>query len=141
MAYIDYTYYTETFKGAAMSEDDFVRLSDITGDLIYAICTFKPEGAILTNEIFLKANGYQVEFLYEQGGTEAIMGRSDASQSGGSEHLGNYSVSAGNGKKSEIKTYNGIPISSMAIMLLSELGLLSRWVYANRYRGVINGLA
>ena len=135
MAYIDYTYYTETFSGTPIPESDFSRLADIASDVIYALCNVKPEGEILSNEDFLKAVAYEVEFIYQQGGTEAIFGRSDATMSWGSESLGNYSIAAGEGSKKAVQTFNGIPISPMAIMLLEKLGLLSRWLYAYRYAG------
>lgn len=141
MAYIDYTYYTETFGGTAIPAAEFPRLADVSSDTIYALCSFKPSGTILTDETFLKACAYQTEFIYEQGGLEAIFGRSDASQSGGSEHLGNYSVSGKSGKETEIKYCCGVPVSPLAVMLLNKLGLLSRWLYAYRYRGIIDGLA
>ncbi len=141
MAYIDYTYYTTTFGGSEIPASDFGRLADIASDLICAISTEEPSGSILTDETFMKACAYQVEFLHDQGGIDAIMGRSDASQSGGSEHLGNYSVSAGSSKKSGLKFYNGIPVSPMTIMLLEKIGLLTRWLYAYRYREATNGFA
>lgn len=142
MAYIDYTYYTETFGGQEIPASDFPRLANTVTDIIDSICDVKPEGAMLTNEKFLRANGYGVEFLYQQGGLEAIFGRSDASQSGGSESLGNYSVSeGGSGNKTGVAMWRGIPVSSMLIELLEQLGLLHRWLYAYRYREIISGNA
>ncbi len=137
MAYIDYTYYTETFSGVSIPENDFNRLADIASDVIYCVCNIKPEGPVLADPDFLKAGGYEVEFLFEQGGTEAIFGRSDAASSFGSESLGNYSVSEGSGQANgaKVQTVNGIPFSPMAILLLNKLGLLSRWLYAYRYAG------
>lgn len=143
MAYIDYTYYTETFGGLEIPASVFPRLADTVSDIINGICDVKPEGDILTDETFLRANAYGVEFLQQQGGLEAIFGRSDASQSGGSESLGNYSVSAGgtSSGKSGIKFWHGIPVSSMLIALLEMLGLLNHWLYAYRYREIISGNA
>ena len=137
MAYIDYTYYTDTFSGTTIPESEFNRLADIASDVIYHLCNVKPEGDILTNEDFLKAVAYEVEFIYDQGGTEVIFGRSDAAMSWDSESLGNYSISAGSGEASgaKVKTFNGIPISPFTYMILSDLGLLSRWLYAYRYAG------
>lgn len=135
MAYIDAAYYTDTFKGTAISESEFDRLADIASDLVYAICAVKPSEEVQTLSDFKKAVAYEVEFLYEQGGLEAIYGRSDASQSGGSESLADYSVSGGNSTQDAVKTYDGIPCSSMMLMLLEKLGLLTAWVYAYRYEG------
>ena len=136
MAYIDYTYYTDTFHGSAIPQTAFARLADVASDVVYAICLNKPAGSVLLKNEFKKAVAYQTEFIFEQGGLEAVYGRSDASQSGGSEHLGNYSVSSvsGRGGSSDaVKMYNGVPLSPISLDLLERLGLMSQWVYANRY--------
>lgn len=136
MAYIDYTYYKETFKGSAIPETEFDRLAEVASDVVYAICLNKPVGPVLLENDFLRAVAYQVEFINEQGGLEAIYGRSDASQGGSGEHLGDYSVSSASGSGSsygEIKMYDGIPLSPLMLALLEKLGLMSQWVYAYRY--------
>lgn len=136
MAYITYSYYTETFGGTGISETDFSRLADVASDVVYAVCLNKPVGAVLLENDFMRAVAYQVEFINEQGGLEAIYGRSDASQSEGNEHLGDYSVASGSGSSSgygTVKMYDGIPLSPLMIALLEKLGLLSQWVYAYRY--------
>lgn len=136
MAYIDQSYYTQYFGGTVIPASDFTRLADIASDLIFSLCDTKPDSCMARNRQFKKACCYQVEFLFQQGGTEAIFGRSDASQSGGSEHLGNYSVSGGgSGKDSAggVKMVNGVPVSSFTVSILEHLGLLSRWMYAGRY--------
>ena len=137
MAYIDYTYYTDTFHGSAIPQTAFARLADVASDVVYAVCLDKPTGSILLKNEFKKAVAYQIEFIQEQGGLEAIYGRSDASQSGGSEHLGDYNVSSASGSggsSGAIKMYDGIPLSPLMLSLLEKLGLLSQWVYAYRYR-------
>lgn len=141
MAYIDYTYYTETFKGQEIPMSEFDRLADVASDVVYAICINKPTGAVLLKTDFLRAVAYQIEFLYEQGGLESIYGRSDASQSDGSESLGNYSVSGNRmssgtgteGSQDAIKFFGGIPLSPLTLALLEKIGLMSQWVYAYRY--------
>lgn len=136
MAYIDYSYYTDTFKGSVIPETEFDRLAEVASDVVYAICLNKPVGAVLLENDFLRAVAYQVEFINEQGGLEAIYGRSDASQSGGSEHLGDYNVAAASGSGGAfgaVRMYDGIPLSPLMIALLEKLGLLSQWVYAYRY--------
>ena len=135
MAYIDSSYYTDTFKGTEIPEDEFERLADIASDLIYDICRVKPSETDLVDDYFKKAVAYQVEFLYEQGGIEAIMGRSEAAMAGLSESLGDYSVSANTGAQQVITTKDGIPVSSMAVMMLRRLGLMSAWAFAGFYRG------
>lgn len=134
MAYIDSAYYKDTFKGRDIPEDDFERLADIASDFINGICYVKPDSDMKTNPEFKKAVAYQIEFMYEQGGVDAILGRSEASLAGGSESLGDYSISTGSSAQRAVEMYNGIPISSMTIMLLEQLGLMTRWVYAACHR-------
>lgn len=136
MAYIDRTFYNDTFHGTEIPEDEFCRLADIASDVVYGICIIKPEAEDLIDETFKKAVAYQVELLYRQGGIDAVVGFSEASYSGGSESLGDYSISEGNARQEAVKTYNGIPVSSMTLMLLRRLGLMARWAYARRcHRG------
>ncbi|MBQ4447422.1 MAG: hypothetical protein II897_03925 [Clostridia bacterium] len=140
MAYIDKTYYDDTFHGTPIPNEEFSRLADIASDVIFGICVIKPTAANLSDEhfmeLFQKAVGYQVELLYLQGGIDAIVGLSEAACAGESESLGDYSVSSGSQRHEAVRTFNGIPVSSMAYMLLSELGLMCRWAYAGRYRHV-----
>lgn len=136
MAYIDYGYYKETFGGSTIPASEFNRLADIASDVVYAICLNKPIGPVLLESDFLRAIAYQVEFINEQGGLEAIYGRSDASQSGGGESLGDYSVSSMSGSNKSygaVKMYNGVPLSPLMLALLEKLGLMSQWVYAYRH--------
>lgn len=136
MAYIDRAFYNDTFHGTEIPEDEFDRLADIASDVVYGICIIKPEAGDLIDETFKKAVAYQVELLYRQGGIDAVVGFSEASYSGGSESLGDYSISEGNARQEAVKTYNGIPVSSMTLMLLRRLGLMARWAYARRcHRG------
>ena len=134
MAYIDKTFYDNTFKGTAIPATEFDRLADIASDVVYGICTVKPEAEDLIGETFKKAVAYQVELLFMQGGIDAVVGFSEASSSGGSESLGDYSVSEGTARQTAVRTYNGIPVSSMTLMLLKQIGLMTRWAYAWRYK-------
>lgn len=132
MAYIDKTFYESSFHGITIPMEEFDRLADIASDVVYGICIIKPEDEDLIDETFKKAVAYQVELLYRQGGVDAVVGFSEASYSGGSESLGDYSISGGNARQEAVKTYNGIPVSSMTLMLLRKLGLMARWAYARR---------
>lgn len=134
MAYIDLAYYTDTFKGREIPEDEFDRLADIASDLIYDICRIKPSETDLVGDCFKKAVAYQVEMLSEQGGIDAILGLSEAAMSGASESLGDYSVSANTAAQTVITTKDGIPVSSLSIMQLRRAGLMSRWAFADFYR-------
>lgn len=133
MPTIDKAYYTGTFKGKEIPDSEFDRLADIASDVIHDICRVKPNETDLVDDRYKKAVAYQVEFLYEQGGVDAIMGRSEAALAGISESLGSYSVSAKSGtQEGRVATKDGIPVSSMAMMQLRRMGLMSRWALARR---------
>lgn len=132
MAYIDKAFYSETFHGVAIPDDEFDRLADIASDIVYGICIVKPEAEDLIDETFKKAVAYQVELLYKQGGVDAVVGFSEVSYAGGSESLGDYSISDGSARQEAVMTYNGIPVSQLTLMLLRRLGLMARWAYARR---------
>lgn len=134
MTYIDKDFYSETFKGNEIPESEFDRLASAASEIIYGQCNVKPSQSVTESEDFKRAVAYQVEMLFEQGGLEALQGFSAASQSAGSERLGNYSVSGGAAGSEVITAAGGIPISSVSIMILRRLGLMCRWVYAGRRR-------
>ena len=135
MAYVDKSFYDEVLCGAEIPDDEFRRLAEIASDIVYNACNQKPEAEDLVDETFKRAVCYQVELLYQQGGADAIVGYSEASQTGGSESLGDYSVSAGTTAQEAVKTLGGVPVSTMSLMLLRRLGLMSKWAYAWKYRG------
>lgn len=135
MAYIDRTFYDTVLMGTEIPASEFDRLAEIASDVIYDVCTLKPEAEDLIDETFKKAVAYQVEMLYLQGGIDAIVGASEAAQASGSESLGDYSTSGGTARQEAVLVSNGIPVSSMAVALLRRLGLMSRWVYARRCHG------
>lgn len=129
MAYINKEYYKDVFKGTNIPETEFDRLAEIASDITYDVCNTKPDKYDCKDEYFLKAVAYEVEFLHEQGGIDAVVGFSDADTSYSSEHLGNYSYTGNNKDKNGVKFINGVPVSSMSIMLLRRLGLMCRCVY------------
>lgn len=134
MAYIDKDFYYTKFKGKPIPDDEFPRLADIATDVVYELCALKPREEDLITDEFKKACCYQVELLYEQGGIDAILGFSEASQAGSSESLGDYSISSGNNGKETIKSKDGIPVSALTLFYLRRLGLMTRWAYAQYYR-------
>ena len=140
MSYIDYTWYTETFCGTAIPEDDFTRLADIASDVVLDLCYVTPTAEIIESEDFKKATAYEVELLNDQGGLDAILGRSEAAGATLSESLGDYSISSKSGSERSVGLLNGIPISSMTILLLKRLGLRARWAFREWYeRNCRNG--
>lgn len=133
MAYIDISYYSGIFNPSSDCSD-FDRLADIASDIIDSLCTVSPTDKDIQDERFLKAVAYQVELLEAQGGVNAILGFSEASQAGGSESLGDYSVSHTPGSQQTVTTKGGIPVSPLTLSLLSKMGLRSRWAFADHYR-------
>ena len=136
MRYIDRDYYINDFGGDDITEKEFNRLCDIASEVIYDLCNPKPTDEDTAKEDFQKAICYEMELIIEQGGVDVILGQSTLAQSWDSESLGNYSITAGSGSgsKQALATANGIPVSSMAIMILRRLGLYSRWAFAEYYR-------
>ena len=134
MPYITKTYYDSEFHGRSIPANEFDRLADIASEVIYGVCRVKPDDDDVLDATFKKAVAYEVEFLQEQGGIDAILGFSDVQLSAGGEHLGDYSVSAGGNSAGSsgysVIVVDGIPVSSMSIMLLRRMGLMSRWAYA-----------
>ena len=134
MAYIDYEYYHETFDGTEIPEDEFKRIADIASEVVYAICTVKPDEVDFADDDFKKAVCYEAEMLQEQGGVDAILGFSDNALRGVNEHLGDYSISgyASSAGSGGVATIDGIPVSPLALMMLRKLGLTAKWAYATR---------
>lgn len=133
MAYIDYAYYSNTFKGILVSADDLPRLADRASDIIDALVS-KPVPLVNgeADDNVKKATAYQVEVLAAQGGEDAVTGY--ASGLVGSESLGNHSISVNSGSNAtgivSIPSMGGIPVSQLALQKLSAAGLRSRWAYA-----------
>lgn len=138
MAYVDREFYVENFKGDNIAEEEFDRLADIASEVIYDVCILKPDLVVVSSADFKKAVCYEIEMIYSQGGVDAILGFSETAMSGGSEHLGDYSISSGSGMKDAVKTLDGIPVSPMAIIILRRLGLMRAWAYAPFYDERIN---
>jgi len=132
-SYIDYTWYTDTFCGTAISEGDFKRLADIAADLVIDLCHPAPSAEITSGEDFKKAIAYEIELLNDQGGVDVVLGRSEATEAAFGESLGNYSISAKSGAEGSLALHNGIPISPMVLLLLKRLGLRTRWAFAEYY--------
>lgn len=133
MSYINREYYDDIFCGTPIEDNSlFERLADISSDVIYEVCIVKPSQTDEQTETFKKAVAYEVEMLYKQGGIDAAVGYAESSLTGVSEHLGDYSCSGGTPRHGAIRTSDGVPVSSMAIMILRKMGLMCRWAYARR---------
>lgn len=133
MAFIDAEYYANEFKGETIPETKFARLAELASDVIDGLITVDMTDEEKQASVNVKkATAYQLEFMYEHGGIDTILGYSDFDVT--SESLGDYSVSTGggNGASSVVKTSYGVPVSPLALQFLRKDGLMCRWMYANR---------
>ena len=129
MAFIDAAYYKDEFKGNAIPESKFDRLAELASDVIDGLITVDMTDEEKRASVNVKkATAYQLEFMFEHGGVDAILGYSDVDVQ--SESLGDYSVSTG--AASIAKTSDGIPVSPLALQFLRKDGLMCRWMYVNR---------
>lgn len=128
MAYIDYEFYTGTFGGSDVPQEDFTRLAQMASDIVDAI-VYRPISEV--TERVKRAVCYEMDMLFAQGGADAANGQSSSEIS--YEMLGDYSVTAqtaSSSSSSASMSLNGIPISTLAESLLRAEGLMSRWAYA-----------
>ncbi|MFS0776255.1 hypothetical protein ABC255_09635 [Neobacillus sp. 3P2-tot-E-2] len=123
MAYIDYTYYSDNYKGTAITHDQFIVLSERASDVIDQVTSYGLHGADFSELAPLiqsnvkKATAAQVEYMAIQGGELSIHGGSPTSV-----NIGNFSYQASNQEQ---------PIVSPAAMnYLKPTGLLYRGVSA-----------
>lgn len=133
MAYITQQYYTETFHGQAVPDDQFDRLADMASDVIDAIVLVPIDAEKHDMDKIAKATAYEMEYLYQEGGLDAITGKATSGMTV-SEKLDEYSVgeSVSDSTKAHLLTVNGIPVSALAVAILRKLGLMCRWWYAGR---------
>lgn len=134
MAYITAEYYRNTFQGVEIADSELARLIQAASDAI-DLAAVLPIKEVTEN--VMRATAYQVECLYQHGGVDAIHGFSSVGAGvGGSESLGDYSVSNGSaasaGSAGAFTVVNGIPISPFAINLLRKDGLMRRWLYQGK---------
>lgn len=113
---------------------DFEKLSRLSEIIVEDTCVVKPDDVIKNTKEYKEAVCNEIEFLNEQGGADAVLGFSEYSQGLKSESLGSYSISApasadSLSKAGGVETVNGIPISSISIMLLRKLGLMTRCAF------------
>lgn len=124
MAFIDHGYYMGEYKGSPISEEEFEQFAERACDIIEALTAGKASGAVKKENgkatAAKKAACAQTEMLYSLGGKEYLgaMG-TEISR----EEIGNASVSYRH--KSGL-SYLGIPISGLAMMFLTDAGLIQR---------------
>lgn len=132
MAYIDYAYYSNEFRGSKIREEDFDRLAEAASDIVDAICGGVDLGIYMEGSRFKKAIAYEVELLNAEGGIDAITGQAASSMSSTSEHLDDYTITTSRSQAAMSGQYsfNGLPVSPITVSLLKSIGAVkSRWVY------------
>lgn len=134
--YANYQYYFNVFKGTMIPIEEFHALAKASSVILDKIVIIPIED--VTDNV-KEAMCYQAEMLYSQGGLDAVNGGS-VMESGGSESLGDYSISGkSNSTQAMASTsttllINGLPISSLALELLRQDGLMNRWAYYSAYK-------
>lgn len=122
MAYIDYEYYTEEYKGVEIPENEFVTLSERASDFVDIKTFFKIEDILAladkTQARVKKATAMYVEQFYQQGSVDAYTGFS-ASMSN-SSRIGSTSIDGGG---QNLSTTGGIVDNPIADQLLISTGL------------------
>lgn len=132
MAYLTKEYYVNSFRGAHIPDGEFERLAQTASDVIDALVT-RPITEETDKDALAKATAYQLEYIYQQGGLDAVTGAA-ANQQVVTEKLDDYSVSqqlTTAAEQNQISIY-GLPVSPLALMILRKLGLMSRWLYSGR---------
>lgn len=134
MAYAQYSYYIDTFKGTPIPEATFNRLAEIASDVIDGIVHTPVESLDTASTAYGKVQRaccYIIESLNANGGVDSIMGFSESAKN--SESLGDYSYSGGNASmqsQGSAVWYGDIRIPAIIPELLRAAGLTCRWAYA-----------
>jgi len=127
MPYVDYGYYTESYRGVAIEEGQFNSLVVKASDAIDMVTSDALQGIELSQQpIFLqekvkKATAAQVEYMAMNGGETAMHGGSPSSV-----NVGNFSYSESEGMGSQ-------RVSPAVMDYLRPTGLLYRGVSVRDY--------
>lgn len=116
MAYIDYAYYTDVYKGVPIDADTFSRLAERASELIDQVTNYTIQDIAalpaFTQEQVKKATAAQVEYLY-QNGEGVLQGVTDLQD----VKIGDFSYKSAS---------PGNPTSPLALSFLRRTG----WLYA-----------
>lgn len=137
MGYATYQFYTDVFHGSPMPQDKFERLIEDASEMLDGIVQHPISATDAATTKLQRAACYQAEMLALAGGMDGL---NDAVVNGAvtSETLDDYTVSRSKVQgANSLSTQNqytsgGMPISSMAVAILRQMGYLNRWVYAGR---------
>lgn len=123
MAYVDYNYYTNTYKGDTISQTDFPRYEERAEELIDAVTRYRVAEMGLTafparvQTLIQKAVCAQINYYVEYGLAVALTG-----QDNGGFTVGKVTVQ-GSGSDKAAGAYS--MASPEALMLLEQTGLLN----------------
>ena len=130
-AFITKEYYESHFNGTDIPDTEWNRLAETASEILRSVATQEIHDFDRGNPHLKRATAYQVEYLYEHGGLDAIVGF--ATDNVSSEMLGDYHVSTNDAAYVKTPTMDGLPVSPLAIMALREGGFMRRCVYARRH--------
>ncbi len=132
MGYATYAFYTDVFHGIAIPEASFPRMMDDASEMLDGIVQRPISKADAATAKLQRAACYQAEMLAIAGGMDGL---NEMAVNGviTSETLDDHTVSRSNVQgANSLATSGGLPISSMAVAILRQMGYLSRWAYAGR---------
>ena len=133
MAYLTKEYYMGTFLGIPVPDDvEFARLAQTASDVIDALVT-RPITDDVDKDALAKATAYQLEYIHQQGGIQAVAGAATGQQLV-TEKLDDYDITQQQSEAAMQQqiTIGGVPVSPLTLAILRKLGLMSRWLYAGR---------
>lgn len=123
MSYVDYTYYTETYKGTSASYADFPALEMRASEVIDGLTMYRVAQSSLSNfpefiqGQFKKAVCAEIDYIEANGGVDSL--HEHGTQSMG---LGKFSYSGSSDNQ------DNIPISPLVYQYLFITGLLYRGI-------------
>ncbi|MEG1892098.1 MAG: hypothetical protein RR301_11800 [Clostridia bacterium] len=137
MGYATYEFYTDVFHGSPIPATKFQRLIDDASEILDNIVQRPISATDAETGKLQRAACYQTEMLFSAGG---MSGLNDAAVNGAvtSETLDDHTVSrsviqgASSLSTQNQPTSGGIPVSTMAVAILRQMGYLNRCAYAGR---------
>lgn len=126
MPYITYQEYS-AFHGAEVTEAEFPRLAEDAGRILDSVAQRAISDEDHASEAFKRAVCYEVEMLKLAGGMQAL---AQTESQGVLTSFSNDGYSESRKPANGAQTIGGMPVASMALAALREMGYLKRWVYA-----------
>lgn len=128
MSYVDYEYYTKAFAGISIPMREFVRLAETASDVIDAASVLPIRDHMVTDRNVKRATCYQIEFMYQAGGLDAVGPEGGEIQT---ERLDTYSIGVAaqnvSPRAKNQPVIGGVNMSTMALSCLKKAGLMEQW--------------